>query len=99
MIPKTFRLGGRRWTVKRNCKSPALGRKNSWYGRTHFSQCRIELSQLNRDAEEEGHTFLHELLHAIASTMGWEKLNKDEHKIDAVAGLLLQALTTADEEL
>lgn len=90
-IPKTFELAGRTWTVKRNVKS------KKWFGQTQAGRCLIQLSTMNKDDEEEAHTFLHELLHAIASTMGWEKFNKDESKIDAVAGLLLQALTTARE--
>lgn len=89
-IPKTFQLGGRTWTVKRRVRS------KKWYGRTHQSECRIELSTYNKNEEEELHTFMHELLHAVAGTMGWEKLNNDEVKIDALAGLLVQAMQTSE---
>ena len=87
-IPKTFKLGGRTWRVKR------VG-KRKWYGKTDPNICVIELSASCTHDELEQQTFLHELLHAVAITMGWSRLNNDEDKIDAVAGLLLQALTTA----
>lgn len=87
-IPATFELAGRTWKVKRGVKT------KKWYGRCHHSKCLIELSAYNRNPEEEAHSFLHELLHAVAVTMGWKSFNKNEAKIDAVAGLLLQAFTT-----
>ena len=87
-IPKTFELGGRTWTVK-------LVGKRKWYGQTTPHECKIELSKLCRTPEAELHTFLHELLHAAAITMGWSKFNNDEEHIDAMASLLQQALTTA----
>lgn len=87
-IPKTFQLGGRTWTVK------SVGKK-SWYGRCNTAKCLIELSSLCKDEEELAHTFFHELMHAIAHQMRWEKLFRDEAGIDGIAGLLLQVLTTA----
>lgn len=87
-IPARFRLAGREWKVKRRIKS------NKWYGRTHHHKCLIELSTLNKSYEEELHTFLHELLHAVSGTMGWEKFCQDEMKIDAMAALLLQVIMT-----
>lgn len=86
-IPSEFQLGFRTWTVKH------VG-KRKWYGRTYPSECRIELSSLNENAEAELHTFVHELLHAVAVTMGWSKFNDNEMRIDAMAGLLIQAMTT-----
>lgn len=90
-IPKTFRLGGRTWKVKRNCRS------KKWFGRCKYNQCLIELSTLNRSPEEELHTFLHELMHAIAHAMAWIKFEEDEAKIDGVASLLLQVLESASD--
>lgn len=88
-IPKTFRLGGRTWHVKRGVKM----RKS--LGKCHPFHCLIEISSNCRDKEEEKHTFLHELMHAIAYTMAWEKLFNDEEGIDGIASLLLQVLTTS----
>jgi Zn-dependent peptidase ImmA (M78 family) len=89
-IPKTFRLGGRTWTVKRGVPS------KKWYGRTHHTKCLIEISTFSKSPEEELHTFYHELLHAIAGTMGWTKFNRNEDKIDAMASLLLQVTESSE---
>lgn len=88
-IPKTFRLGGREWKVKRNVRT------KKYYGLSEHTKCVIKLSTLNKSPEEEMHTFLHEVLHAIAYTMGNNKLNKDESKIDGMASLLLQVFESA----
>lgn len=88
-VPSQFQLAGRTWTVKR------VG-KRRWYGQTHCEMCVIKLSARCKDDEELLHTFLHELVHAIAYTMGWTDLNDDEPKIDGVANLLMQALTTGE---
>lgn len=87
-IPKRFMLGGREWTVKRGVKMKNL------YGSCSGSRCEIKLSTKNQTRTEELHTFCHELLHAICYTMGWKRLNKNESKIDAMASLLLQAITS-----
>lgn len=42
--------------------------------------------------------FLHELTHAILSTLNYEELSKNEQLVDNVAGLLHQALTSASYE-
>jgi hypothetical protein len=87
-IPRTFELAGRTWRVKR------VG-KRSWYGRTNAAECVIHISSKSKDAEEELHTFLHELMHAIAWAMGWDKMFRDETRIDALSSLLLQVLETS----
>jgi hypothetical protein len=88
-IPSTFRLGGRLWTVKR------VGQKK-WYGKTDPTACEIELSSRCKDDEELWHTFIHELMHAVAWVMGRHSFHDDEAKIDGVAGLLLQVIATAE---
>lgn len=65
-------------------------------GDCNGSRCVIRLSRHNKSAEEEWHTFCHELTHAICFTMGWERFNDDEIKIDAFANLLAQSLSTAE---
>lgn len=90
-IPKRFQLGGRTWIVKRGIKT------KKWYGATEHSKCIIKLSTLNKSDEEELHTFLHELTHAIAGTMGWKKFNNDELKVDAFSSLLLQVTLTSED--
>ena len=87
-IPKTFQLGGRTWKVKR------VGKKR-WYGRCIAGRCQIEIAEC-RSKEEELHTFLHELTHAIMYTMGRKKLFSDEYFVDSSSSLLLQALKSAE---
>lgn len=66
------------------------------FGSCDSATCTIVLTNRNRSDEEELHTFLHELMHAITYTMGWKRLFKDEMRIDSLAALLLQVLTTAE---
>ena len=93
MIPTTFQLGGRTWRVERGAKL-----KKKQFGDTSPELALIRLSTKCKTDEDAELTFLHELMHAIAFTMGWDELNEDEMKIDAVAGLLRQFLTTASME-
>lgn len=86
-VPSQFELAGRTWTVKRVSR-------RKWFGQTHCELCLIKISARCKNEEELRHTFLHELMHAIAYTMGWTEFNDDEPKIDGVASLLSQALTT-----
>ncbi len=86
-IPREFVLAGRTWKVKR------VG-KRKWYGSTFSHSCEIHLSSCCDTPELLAHTFLHEVLHAVATAMGWTKFNEDEDKVDAMASLILQALTT-----
>ncbi len=86
-IPSRFELGGRTWHVERGVKG------KRWYGHCSSTKCLIRLSTKNKTRREELHTFLHELLHAVKFTMGHKRHN--EVKIDAMASLLLQALTTS----
>lgn len=88
-IPKTFELAGRTWKVRR------VKRIKDAYGKCRASRCIIELSDECSDGPELMHTFLHELLHAVAYTRGDKKGFFDEYRIDSTSALLLQALTTA----
>ena len=40
------------------------------------------------------HVFLHELVHAMACTVGLEDLNSNEGAIDALGNMLMQFLST-----
>lgn len=65
------------------------------YGKTYPDRALIKVAQ-ELDSEMILQTFLHELLHAAAGTIGWTELNEDEAKIDALAAMLAQAITTAE---
>lgn len=86
MIPKKFKLGSRTWTVHRGVRMSDLGDCDG-------QRCVIRLSRKNKDAEEELHTFCHELVHAFEFALGWELKH---NKLDALANMLAQYLTTAE---
>lgn len=46
------------------------------------------------DPDMLGHTWLHEVLHAILTAIGRERLSRDEGFVDAVSGALAQVLQT-----
>lgn len=86
-IPSTFKLVNRTWRVQRK-------RMKSDHGR-----CNSDLAIIWLDDRLEGelllHTFVHEVLHATSRAMGWDKVDRDESRIDALAGLLVQVFETA----
>lgn len=87
-VPRQFLLSNRTWRVKFRDMKP--------HGETHFDDAVIYLStRIVGSPELIAQTFMHELLHAASSAMAWKRVNEDEERIDALAGLLVQALTTA----
>jgi Zn-dependent peptidase ImmA (M78 family) len=86
----SFKLGSRTWKVE------LVQKRGQWLGKCSASRCRIRLNLKRiRNNEELRHTFFHELMHAICATMGWERLDSDEDKIDAIGNLLSQVEATA----
>ncbi len=88
-IPRTFQLGGRTWTVERGIRT------KKWWGHTDSNICRIRLAH-KQSPEMELHTFYHELGHAICFTLGWDELNDNEVKIDALGNMLAQFASTRE---
>jgi Zn-dependent peptidase ImmA (M78 family) len=86
-IPTEFQLAARTWIVRYK-RMPR-----------HFGKCDTNAGIIYLDtklkAQDELHVFLHELFHAIASTAGREKFNKDEELIDSLSALLAQAMRTS----
>lgn len=88
VIPKHFTLVNQTWQVvyDETLDSGIMG------------ECRQEKLEIairpGLSPQIEEHTFLHELCHAICLALGWQKLNKDEGKIDALSGVLHQFLQT-----
>lgn len=89
VIPKTFQLGGRTWTVEVH---DLIDSDQDLHGDTDSSECVIRLRKGKPELMQ--HTFYHELCHAIAYTLGWRKFNKDEDKIDSLGGMFYQYLKT-----
>jgi len=88
-IPATFELGGRTWQVRLS-NEPEAGKPDTM-GLCMSHEATI-LLQRGMTPEETQHTFYHELCHAICYTLGWDKLNEDEDRIDALGGLIYQFL-------
>jgi hypothetical protein len=87
-IPVSFKLGGRDWTVEYH---ELIDNDPSICGDTDGNDCVIRLKAGMKPATIQ-HTFYHELVHAWCFTLGWEKMNEDEGKVDALGGIILQYL-------
>lgn len=87
-IPSKFSLGGRTWAVE---FVDCIEDDPHTLGTTSIDDATIKLK---RDISGEllQHTFYHELVHALCFTLGWDRLNKNEGKVDALGGLLYQYL-------
>lgn len=92
-IPKSFQLMGQpynvmiveRWDWPEEL-SDAVG---AFLPRVN----KIRILRNSRELME--HTYIHELLHAVFGALGEDKLSNNEKLVDAAAGLIHQALTTA----
>lgn len=84
-LPSEFQVANLTWRVR-------FKRLKHERGKANFRNRTITLDVLLKDDEEMMlQTFLHELLHVCSFSMGWDKVNNDEPRIDALAGLLAQA--------
>ena len=84
-LPASFEIANRTWHVR-------FKRMKDCHGKTDFTRARITIDvALKADEQMLLQTFMHEVLHAAAGTMGWHRVNADEHRIDALAALLAQA--------
>lgn len=91
-IPKTFQAANRTWRVRLTTSSALLDEDQN--GVTHFEPAVIYIRRGLR-GDLLMHTFCHELLHVVTDACGLQKLNRDEDSIDALAGVLHQALKTS----
>lgn len=96
LIPKSFELGGRTYTVT---VLPTMG-KRGVMGATYFKSARIEIGKRSKitgtayKQEDVDNTFWHELTHAILNDMG-SSLDRDEAFVTAFADRLAQSVSTA----
>jgi len=96
LIPKTFDLGDRTYTVR---MLPTMN-KRGVMGATYFQAARIEIGKKSKTTgvayrrEEINETFWHELTHAILNDMG-SGLDRDEDFVTAFSSRLAQAVSTA----
>lgn len=89
-IPARFRLGGRTWEIK---QPEVVDNDPDCLGLCDPDDAIIYL-KAGMKPELQQISFYHELGHAICFTLGWDELNEDEGKIDALAGMLYQYLST-----
>ena len=87
-IPNSFQLGGRHWEVVYH---DLIDNEPETLGDCDSDQATIRLKS-GLKPELLQHTYYHELMHAVCFTLGWDKLNDDEGKIDALGGMILQYL-------
>ena len=100
-IPKTFKLYGQTFTVEYN---PALSHNDDVHGWARYRENKIVLQPSTPSTpitqEFLEHTFFHELMHHILYLSGEDQydppLHKQECFVDRIAGLLHQAMTTAE---
>lgn len=87
-LPTEFQVANHTWRVRfKRMKKP--------YGKMDSKTRVVTLDvSLKDDDELLLQTFIHELLHVCAGTMGWDRVNDDESRIDALASLLAQAWQT-----
>ena len=96
LIPKSFNLGDRTYTV---LVLPTM-EKCGVMGATYFKSARIEIGKRSKTtgvayrSEEINETFWHELTHAILNDMG-SSLDRDEEFVIAFSKRLAQAVSTA----
>jgi len=105
-IPVRFKLMGQTISVIYN---PKLIQENDWTGLASYRRNAIEImppSEANvKNSDQLEHTFIHELIHHILYYAGASlhetdpsKMHADEGFVDTFAGLLHQALVTAEYE-
>jgi hypothetical protein len=84
-IPKKFKIANYTWRVVYDSTM------EDNIGETRYGDHVIAILP-GLDPELEYHTFLHELVHVAFGELGWKRLNDDEAKVDALAGILHQYL-------
>lgn len=92
MIPKSYNLLGHKINV--HIVPESRWKPKSCVGTFEPHRHRIMIRG-SLDESLRGHTFYHEMVHSILSSMGHD-LNEDENFVDMFAGLLHQAATTME---
>lgn len=92
-IPTTFDAVNRTWRVRFGTDM-----KKKVDGEARYEPATIVIRPGLQPQWTE-HTYLHELVHVIFNALGWDQMNDDEGKVDAMAGILHQILSTQDGEL
>ena len=91
MIPKTFTLVNRHWTVEELSSDDAETGSMSGDCSSHRARIRIRVDD---NAEYTEHTYLHELVHALLEASTLPKLSKKEAFVDSLAAVLHQYMKT-----
>lgn len=97
VIPKSFQLAGQTINIE---FSKTLVRVDDADGQFYPMLNKIAIQEqvdgCPRTDDQLGHTFCHELTHAILDTMGEKKLFDDEKFVDLFGHLLYQVFKTAN---
>lgn len=96
IIPKTFELGGRTWTIAyREQSTPTEGNRMGFsvYDQSAITLFRKELG-ITLSAESIGATYIHEVFHSILDECDYAALSNDEAFVNRVSRALYQVLVT-----
>lgn len=98
VVPKSYCLGGVKCTVELvpKIEHDSMLVAADWDSEMNLIRLATHLSNgKEKPGDKIGHDFCHELVHSMWDALGWEKLNDDEGKVDAMGRMLHQYLTTA----
>jgi hypothetical protein len=94
-IPKSFNLAGQLIEIE---KHENLYKEQSALGKSIYIESKIFLDSGTSSKLQQEQVFCHELIHWIFFIMNEDGLRTDEKKVDIMAHLLHQALTTASND-
>ena len=98
VIPKTFELGGRTWTVDMAEQSTML--EGASFGIEIYDLAKIHLykkhSGFDVPRERIERTYLHEVLHAALDETQYKDLSNDEVFVSRIANALHQIFVTSE---
>jgi hypothetical protein len=95
MIPKSFKLVNRTFTVER--MSDTLSKAGSMDGEFNLKHGTIKVGS-SVSTEYDEHTYYHELVHALLESSSRPGLSKKEPFVDSLAGVLHQYMQTKKGE-
>jgi hypothetical protein len=95
MIPKSFKLVNRTFTVAKLADSVASA--GAMHGDFNLRKGRLRIG-VTSNGEYDEHTYYHELVHALLESSSKPSLSKKEGFVDSLAGVLHQYMQTKKGE-
>jgi hypothetical protein len=92
VIPKKFQIFGQTYKVKQVVK---IDKEGSW-GEHDASKNTIKIKK-SLTQEQKEQVYLHELMHCMFESLGYDALDRDEILVDTMAKALHQILITSEK--